>query len=128
MLGRNIRLSKVSCERTELHPYLAMMRQCVHKFLLQKYKYVIRTNGSFQRENAGYSVLIWYDTKENLARIVENEKHPLKRNMIIFDYFTIMLTNSISIFFMENYVNIIKKRDYLCPHTFKLGGILSFVV
>jgi len=110
MLGRNIRLSKVSCERTELHPYLAMMRQYVHKFLLRKYKYVIRTNGSFQRENAEYSVLIWYDTKENLARTVENEKHPLKRNMIIFDYFAIILTNSISIFFMENYVNIIKKE------------------
>lgn len=103
MLDQNIRLLKVSCERTELHPYLAMTQQYVHKSLLQKCKYVIRTNGSFLRENAGCSVLIWCDTMVSLAHIIENGKHPLKRNTTL--DFAIMFTNSI-VFTMKRIVSI----------------------
>lgn len=79
MLDQNIRLLKVFCGRTGLHPYLTMTQQYARKFLLQKYKYVIHTNGSFPRENAECSVLIWCDTMESLAHIIENEKHPSKK-------------------------------------------------
>lgn len=83
MLDQNIRLSKVSCERTELHPYLVMTQQCAHKFLLRKYKYVIRTNDSFPRENAECSVLIWCGTMESSAHIIENGKHPFEKKYLI---------------------------------------------
>jgi len=53
-----------------------MMQQYEHKFLLQRYKYAIHINGSFQKESAEYLVLTWYGTTESLVHTVGNGKYP----------------------------------------------------